>query len=391
MSGRLVTTWYGAFLLDADGGVLASSLFPRSAEEIANRLALMRSLEVLDEERRVAPRDGAFEVFEPRLLVLPGAVRAGADAVPARPPAPEGLNFPPELLRKASLQLATVTFREALPSDQPVVLYLRALDLVEREGTRALEMLRYWHSFHFPEMGALVDDGRFIDLVRSDPDRDAILSSHPELDAGMGAGRPLVAGEGGAMSALAEHIASTRDEARRIRDTLEEAIVDVAPNLSIVAGPLVGARLLNLAGSLERLSRLPSSTVQLLGAERALFLHIKEGALPPKHGVIFQHPSVHSSPPWLRGRTARTLAGKISIAARADVAGTHADGGLGRDLRDQFLRRVQQLRSDHPEPPPGWKRRRPPKDDVKRRRGRPQRGGRRGPPKGRGRPRKGRR
>jgi nucleolar protein 56 len=160
-----------------------------------------------------------------------------------------------------------------------------------------------------------------------------------------------------------------------------------APNIAVLAGPLVGARLLSHAGSLDRLSRMPSSTIQLLGAEKALFLHIKEGAPAPKHGVIFQHPAVHSSPPWLRGRVARALAGKIAIAARGDAMDRRPDGSLGGELREQFLKRVQSLRIEQPQPPAGWKRRRP-RDMAKGRKAR----GRRGPKKkGRGRPKRGRR
>ncbi len=383
---RLVSTWYGSFLVDEAGGLLASATFPKSAPEVAERLRLMREGEVLDEERRVAPPGDAFLVHEDRLLALEGAERAAGAAPREGVPAPEGLGFPPSLLRDASLQLAASSLREALPPDQPVVLYLRAMDLVDREGSRALEMLRAWHAFHFPELGAVVGDEEFLSLVAEDPDRGAILGRRPDLDRGVDAGRPLAPGEAEAMAALARHVLETRTEGRRLREALEGAVLSVAPNLSAVAGPLVGARLIGLAGSLERLSRMPSSTVQLLGAERALFLHIREGAPAPKHGVIFQHPVVHSSPPWLRGRVARALAGKISIAARGDVAGTRPDGDLGRELRERFLERAQQLRIQHPQAPPGWKRRRP-RDmtrDGSRRRGRPKGRSKRGGPRQRG-------
>ncbi|UCC92388.1 MAG: hypothetical protein JSW25_06855 [Thermoplasmata archaeon] len=356
---RLVTTWYGSFLLGDDGDVVSSATFPRKAEEIAHRLRLIREGEVLDEELQVAPEGAPFSVTEVRLLALDGAAMADDGMPPAVVPAPEDLGLPADLLREASLVLATASIREALPEDQPVILYLRAMDLVEREGTRSLEMLRYWHSFHFPELGALVGDDEFIALVAEDPLRSAILARRPELDPGVDAGRPLATGEGPAMAAMARHIRDTRAEGRRLRETLEEAVVEVAPNMAVLAGPLVGARLLSLAGSLERLSRMPSSTIQLLGAEKALFLHIKEGAPAPKHGVIFQHPSVHSSPPWLRGRVARALAGKIAIAARGDSMDSRPDGSLGQELREQFLKRVQQLRTEQPQPPAGWKRRRP--------------------------------
>ncbi len=378
---RLVTTWYGSFLLDEDGGSVTSAPFPKSVEGIAERLKLIRDGEILDEERRVASSPAPFYVAEQRLLPLDGAEMADRMAPSTDVPTPEAMGFDPAMLREASLLLATDSIRDALPPDQPVVLYLRAMDQVDREGSKALEMLRYWHSFHFPELGALVDDTEFLRLLSAGPQRDRILGERPDLDPGTDAGRPLTTGEREAMASMADHIVSSRKEAGSLRKNLEVAILDTAPNLAAVAGPLVGARLLSLAGSLDRLARLPSSTIQLLGAERALFMHIREGTPTPKHGVIFQHPTIHSSPPWLRGRMSRALAGKIAIATRADAFGTHPDGDLGREMREQFLARAQQLRSAHPEAPPGWRRRRPWTADRKRKgsgRGRSGKGGHKG-------------
>jgi nucleolar protein 56 len=380
---RLVTTWYGCFLVNGEGDVLASSPFPKVASEIADRLKLIREGEVLDEEILVAPKDIPFEVTEDRLLSLDGAERVGDASPDVIVPGPEEIGMPPSMLREASLALATSSIKDALPEDQPVILYLRAMDLVEREGTRSLEMLRYWHSFHFPELGVLVGDGEFLSLLSEDPAREAILARRPDLDQGVDAGRSLAPGEGEAMSAMARHIRDARAEGHRLREALEAAMEDAAPNITVLAGPLVGARLLSLAGSLDRLARMPSSTIQLLGAEKALFLHIKEGAPAPKHGVIFQHPSVHSSPPWLRGKVARALAGKIAIAARGDAMDSRPDGSLGRELRETFLARVQKLRSEQPQPPAGWKRSRP-RTETRRGRGRSKQG--RGK-QGRGRPR----
>lgn len=382
---RLVTTWYGSFVIDDDDVVLASAPFPKDPKAIAERLRLIRESEVLEEEVRVAPKDGGFHVSEGRLCALEGAALAKTGSLLAGVPSPEELGMPPNLLRDASLELASSSLREALPPDQPVILYLRAMDLVEREGKRALEMLRYWHAFHFPELGALLDDEAFLHQMAETADREEILASRPEFDPTTIGGRPLSPGEDEAMAAMARHVLATQDEGRSLRDHLEVAIKGSAPNLAMLAGPLVGARLLNQAGSLERLARMPSSTVQLLGAEKALFLHIKEGAPPPKHGVVFQHPAVHSAPPWLRGRIARRLAGKISIATRADLVETYPDGELGARLREEFLERVQRLRSDNPSPPTGWRRRSPRTVTVRRK------GGQRGRVKGRGRPKRGRR
>ncbi len=137
----------------------------------------------------------------------------------------------------------------------------------------------------------------------------------------------------------------------RIRDT-ESAIRSHAeshvPSLSALLGPLLAARMTVAAHGRSRLSRLPSSTVQVLGAEKAFFAHLRTGSPPPKHGMIFQHPWISRSPRWVRGKISRLLAGKASIAVRVDEHGGKAWG----DVEVAAVERaVQAIRSRHPKPP----------------------------------------
>jgi nucleolar protein 56 len=106
---------------------------------------------------------------------------------------------------------------------------------------------------------------------------------------------------------------------RRLEDQIETDMKAIAPNTSAIIGPLIGARLISLAGGMQRMAMLPASTIQILGAEKALFRYKKEGGRPPKHGVIFQHPLVNRAPKAELGRIARLLATKISTAIKADV------------------------------------------------------------------------
>src|SRR5207247_4258029 len=91
-----------------------------------------------------------------------------------------------------------------------------------------------------------------------------------------------------------------------------------------------------------------SSTVQLLGAERALFRHLREHTRPPKHGVLFQHPLVHRAPPWQRGAIARAFAGKIAIAARADA---YTKRDIAASLREDLERALASIRETKRAPP----------------------------------------
>jgi len=112
--------------------------------------------------------------------------------------------------------------------------------------------------------------------------------------------------------------------------------MDIAPNLSHLAGSVLAAKLIAKAGSLRKLAMFPASTIQLLGAEKALFRAKKTNAKPPKHGLIFQHPYVHSKPRRLRGRAARVLSAKLTLAARADAfTGNQIGEGLRKQLEEK--------------------------------------------------------
>ena len=112
----------------------------------------------------------------------------------------------------------------------------------------------------------------------------------------------------------------------RLRNWLEQEAPAVAPSLGALLGPLLAARLIAAAGSLPRLARMPGSTIQTLGAERALFAHRGGGAPPPKHGLLLAHPLVRDAPRRERGRMARKLAAKAAIAARLDCYGGEPQG-----------------------------------------------------------------
>ncbi|MCX6772586.1 MAG: NOP5/NOP56 family protein [Candidatus Micrarchaeota archaeon] len=118
-------------------------------------------------------------------------------------------------------------------------------------------------------------------------------------------------------------LASQIQQIWKLRDEVEKYEVKIAkeicPNVSYLAGPELAAKLVAQAGGLQRLASFPSSTIQVLGAEKALFKHLRSGSKPPKHGILFQHPLVGMSPKKVRGKIARALAGKIAIATKADA------------------------------------------------------------------------
>lgn len=103
----------------------------------------------------------------------------------------------------------------------------------------------------------------------------------------------------------------------------------IAPNLSQIIGELVGARLIAHAGSLMNLAKYPASTIQILGAEKALFKAIRAKKNTPKYGLLYQASIVGQANPKIKGKISRTLASKCSVCIRCDALGESENAEIG--------------------------------------------------------------
>jgi len=145
----------------------------------------------------------------------------------------------------------------------------------------------------------------------------------------------------------AASVAEIKTRLERMEDSIRELSNSHLPSLSLLLGPILAARLCVEAHGRARLARLPAGTVQILGAEKAFFNHLKTGAPSPKHGHIFMHPWISRSPRWVRGKIARMVASKASIAARCD----HFGGDLwSQEQVDKVSERVDTIRSENTQP-----------------------------------------
>ncbi|WP_247001011.1 NOP5/NOP56 family protein [Halosolutus gelatinilyticus] len=168
----------------------------------------------------------------------------------------------------------------------------------------------------------------------------------PEAGTGIEYAREIAAGErelrdAATVRSLADRVVALADEADELREFVERRTPAVAPNLSALAGPILAARLLSLAGGLEPLAKKPSGTIQVLGAEDALFAHLRGHAPSPKHGIIYTHDAVRGTHPENRGSAARAVAGKLAIAARID----HYSGDLNPELEADLADRIETIQA----------------------------------------------
>ena len=217
-------------------------------------------------------------------------------------------------LRSAALDLVKIKLRASAGAEADLLQTVEALDDLT-EVINALEERLY-------EWSRLTDDRRL---------RGAALAE-------------ALAGEEGSMGELARSILALAETRSSVTTSLEAAARTIAPNLTGLAGPILAARMISRAGGLKRLSGMPASAIQVMGAEKALFKHLRGKAPSPKHGMIYRHPAVGGTDRRLRGRAARALAAKLAIAARIDNYSGEADPRL----KEALDRRVQEIRDRPP-------------------------------------------
>merc|ERR1711971_1347724 len=131
----------------------------------------------------------------------------------------------------------------------------------------------------------------------------------------------------------------------QLYEYLQNRMIAIAPNLTILVGELVGARLISHAGSLMNLAKHPASTVQILGAEKALFKALKTKHDTPKYGLIYHAQLVGQASSKLKGKVSRMLAAKAAIATRVDALGEETNTDLGIEHRAKVESRIRQLRA----------------------------------------------
>ncbi len=121
-----------------------------------------------------------------------------------------------------------------------------------------------------------------------------------------------------AFKELEKNTQSISIEKEKLQEFVIKEMTSEFPNFSTIATPVIGAKLLASAGSKKRLCFMPASTIQVLGAEKALFAHLRKNAKSPKHGHLFNHPLLQNLPRYKRGTAARIIAGKLAIALKVD-------------------------------------------------------------------------
>jgi len=318
MAKYLKTEWCGVFLID-ENGVIDKKMFPKNAEEIAERLLAIERGNILEEEKffeeekpLVEDRrfSGLYEICEKIPEVEINCEKYGYDK---------------ELLREASLILTErMIEKEHGRRERRISQAIYSIDDLLKTINVLNERVYEWYGYFSEGKAKRKNLADFITHKWE-------IAGKEELDRE----------EEQSLKGIAEAIIKLRDANEKVERYVKDAMASMAPNLSKLVGESIAARLIASAGGLDRLASMPSGTIQVLGAEKALFRHIKEGTAPPKHGIIFQHELINKAPKKYRGKIARVMAGKIAIAARADVF-TKRD--IADELKKDMEERIREIR-----------------------------------------------
>jgi nucleolar protein 56 len=221
-----------------------------------------------------------------------------------------------EIYRK-SLAETKKRIKESVGKDTLLVQSINSIDETNKVANILAKRLREWYELYNPEFSrSIASHEKFVELILT-KGRKELLS---EIN--------LVESDSMGADIEKEDIESIMDLARSIKNLyeakaiqekyIEKSVKQICPNMNTITGHMIAAKLVALAGTLKKLSRMPSSTIQLLGAEKALFRHLKTGAKPPKYGILHEHPLLLQAKKSDHGKIARMLADKISIAVKVD-------------------------------------------------------------------------
>lgn len=271
-------------------------------------------------------------------------------------------NLKPGDLEKAQLGLGHSYSRAKVKFnvnrvDNMVIQAIFLLDTLDKDVNSFSMRVREWYSWHFPELVKIVNDNylyaklaKFIEdkselsedklegLVDILGDEDKAKEVIEAAKASMG--QDLSPVDLINVKMFAQRVMDLAEYRKKLYDYLVAKMSDIAPNLAALIGEVVGARLISHAGSLTNLAKCPSSTLQILGAEKALFRALKTKGNTPKYGLIFHSSFIGRASAKNKGRMARYLANKCSIASRIDCFSEGSGTSFGDKLREQVEERL---------------------------------------------------
>ncbi|MEM3725772.1 MAG: C/D box methylation guide ribonucleoprotein complex aNOP56 subunit [Candidatus Bathyarchaeia archaeon] len=385
MKATIILTPFGVLAFNEENEVVDKVLFSSKPEEAAKAMVKVESGKVVDEVANLIKtlKAKGYEIFtfEDSILAAETKERLGVSVEVSRGTKAGELvrsnvgkfavetGFVKRLedfdgwLHNLTMEIAKLRVKGAVEKrDLVIAQAIQTLDDLDKAINLFMSRIREWYGIHFPELDRLLEKhetyARLVVELGSrenfnveNLEKQGIPKAKAEqivkkAEASMGADLPET--DMAQIQALCKNVLNLYQLRQALEDYIDKVMEEVAPNTKALVGSLLGARLIAIAGGLTNLARRPASTIQVLGAEKALFRSLKTGTRPPKHGIIFQHTLLHEAKKWQRGKIARALAGKLAIAARTDAFGGRY---IGEELKADLEKRIEEIHQKYSEPP----------------------------------------
>jgi nucleolar protein 56 len=327
----IVTTFIGCFGATESGKVVSFKPFPKNVEKITEKL---KSFELIEEEKEMmkeSMKEGYKEIIfstkkegvnfvEPNNRIEKYIKDNLRKLAIEHKFVKDQMEFN-QLFSRINIELTKTKIKKSIERDNLIIQTNNSIEEIDKSLNIFIERLKEFYGLYFPEIFRIVSDREsFSQLVEKYGFREKIPDPEIKHFAGKSMGMNFEENDVKTTQLFATEINRLFKLRENLSKYLEKNLKELAPNLAEIAGPSLAAKLISKSGSLEKLARMASSTIQLLGSERALFrhLHNKEKTLSPKYGYIAMHTVIQNSPQEFKGKLARLLASKISIAAKMD-------------------------------------------------------------------------
>ena len=357
-----ITYFIGGFLAFNENQELIE-IKPFQKEEIVSKLIALENKEIVEEEIEIIEsvkddfdeivietnkKTSDYEDFNNVVLKTPNL---GGDILRENfDDYLDKTNISNEELSETYRKISLYKMKELSKSeDKHLIQAINSIDDIDEAISKLIERIREWYALYFPEMDLIKNNETYIKLITENKTKGKIIEAKPDAflnDVDEFDDEDINEKDLEIIHNYGNSIYELQKTRKKIEKYIDEKMESIAPNLRTLVGPTLGAKLISHAGGIKRLSTYPSSTVQIMGAEKALFRHLRSGDRPPKYGLIYQHPKVRGSKWWNRGKIARLLSSRISLATRRDVYTKKYDP----EIYNKFVEDVEKIEKEHPFP-----------------------------------------
>ncbi|MFB6215763.1 MAG: NOP5/NOP56 family protein, partial [Candidatus Aenigmatarchaeota archaeon] len=285
----------GVFAFDRDKNVMGYSLFPSDPDEVLEKLKSLRQGGRVEELEDVLEQIGTHNIVTDLSFEAEGFnvevnedISAYEHLKNKRREYAISYGFVEDeeelnrIINDIAISRARESIKTSVEKDKIVGQAISAIEDLNEVSNELSERLREWYGLYYPEL-EINSNETYAKLVSEKGERE----NFEDFDGSMGT--DMDRRDVDAVKSFAEEIKEIFDLKDSLLGYLEDVVPSIAPNMTHIVGPKITAKLISLAGSVEKLAKMPSSKIQLLGAEKALFRHLKGGGKPPKYGVIFNH------------------------------------------------------------------------------------------------------